>query len=170
MAITDRERLKALEASQLSSNEGDMTGTAKTIVSKAHYRYYTAQLTDAATAGTNATETVVCYLTNKSRLIAAYIAAPAAVAADNTDYGTITVAKRTAGGSATTIASGDSRAASLNGLTAFSPAALTNTATTANLDIAAGDAITVKLIKSGSGKAFSTATAPASVTVVVEEI
>jgi len=78
----------------------------------------------------------------------------AAVVADNTDYVTITIAKRDgAGGGATTIATYDSRAASQGAITAFVPAAFALVAGT--LDLLESDIVTVTTVKGGSGKTLT---------------
>lgn len=128
-----------------------------------------ARLFDAATAGTAMTET--CFFKNLTgasiRITAAWVVAPVAVAADNTDYVTFTVAQRTsAGASSATVASADSRAASLNALVAFAPEALTLTA--ANIIVADGAVLTVAVAKAGSGKAITAATSDAYLIVQYE--
>lgn len=80
----------------------------------------------------------------------------AAVAADNTDYVTITVAKRDgAGGGATTIATYDSRAANQGAITAFVPAAFSLSAVAGALDLLESDEVTVTVAKGGSGKVLT---------------
>lgn len=168
--ITDRERLKACEAAQLSSNEGAMTSTAKAAVSEAHRRSFTIACQDNATAGTAITETVVVELPVKCKFIAAYVAAPIAVTTGETDNVTFTVAKRTGAGSPATLASATTNAAGIGALAAFVPEALTNSATASDLILTAGDVITFKTVKNNAGKALVAATSYLNVTVVVEEI
>src|SRR5690349_7637273 len=97
-ATTDRTRMKNAQASQLASNEGLMVSTAKAVVADSARRQYTIQLTDAATAGTAVTETVMARIPIACRLVTAYMAAPIAVTANDTTYATVTVAKRTGAG------------------------------------------------------------------------
>lgn len=79
----------------------------------------------------------------------------AAIAADDTDYITVTIAKRDgAGGGATTIATYDSRAANNGAVTAFVPAAFTLGTGTA-LDLLESDIVTVTTVKGGSGKVIT---------------
>ncbi len=80
----------------------------------------------------------------------------AAIAADNTDYITVTVAKRDgAGGAATTIATYDSRAANQGAITAFVPAAFALSAVAGALNVLETDIITVTTVKGGSGKVIT---------------
>lgn len=170
-ATTDRKRLKNAQAAQLASNEGVMVSTAKAAVADAHRRQYTIQLTDAATAGTAVTETVMARIPVACRLITAYMSAPIAVTANDTTYATVTVAKRTGAGGATTLASQTTKITGGSGnLAAFVPAALTNTATSANLAIAAGDVVTVAVAKASTGVALTAATSTFNVTLVLEEV
>lgn len=80
----------------------------------------------------------------------------AAIAADNTDYITVTISKRDgAGGGATSLATYDSRAANNGAVTAFVPAAFTLTATVADLDILETDVLTITTVKGASGKTIT---------------
>lgn len=80
----------------------------------------------------------------------------AAVAADNTDYVTITVAKRDgAGGGATTIATYDSRAANQGAVTAFVPASFSLSAVAGALNLLETDVVTITVDKGGSGKTLT---------------
>lgn len=79
----------------------------------------------------------------------------AAFAADNTDYMTLTLAKRSVLDSyaaATTIATLDSRAANQGAATAFTPLAWALSGTAANLRLIPGDVITLVEAKGGAGK------------------
>lgn len=127
------------------------------------------RLFDAATAGTAMTTTN--FFRNATggslRIVSAYVVAPVAVAADNTDYVTFTLAKvDPAGANAATVASGDSRAASLNALAANAPEALT--LTVANVVLLDGWSLTAAVAKAGAGKAITAATSDAYLYVVLE--
>lgn len=163
---TDREVMKDLDYGRFgSAGLADVRGA----VNKLHYRTYTIAVQDAATAGTAVTETVIARVPHKCKLVAVYLTAPIAVAADNTDYATFTVAKRTAGAAGVTLATGDTRAASMNALAAFTDEQLPTTGTAVQLQLAAGDVLTFAAAKSGVGKALVAATSYFNVTVVVEE-
>lgn len=78
-----------------------------------------------------------------------------AIAADNTDYVTITISKRDgAGGSAVTVATYDSRAANQAAATAFVPKSFALSGTAANLNILTTDVLTITVAKGGSGKSI----------------
>jgi hypothetical protein len=80
----------------------------------------------------------------------------AAVAADNTDYVTITIAKRDgAGGGATTVATYDSRAANQGAVTAFVPAAFALSGTAAALRLLETDVLTITVAKGNAGKVLT---------------
>lgn len=164
---TNIEKLKGALIGYLGSAIGSgARDTVADLVKDTH----TILVQDAATAGTAITETVVVHVQGARRFKLGSVAAPIAVAADNTDYVTFTLAKRTAAGAAVTLASGDTRAASLNALAAFIPEALVNTTTAADLELADGDVVTFKAVKSGSGKALVAATSYMNVTVELEMI
>lgn len=77
----------------------------------------------------------------------------AAIAADNTDYITLTVSKRDgAGGAAVVLGTYDSRAANNGALTAFTPKAFTLSAVAGALNILETDVITFTEAKGGAGK------------------
>lgn len=81
----------------------------------------------------------------------------AAFAADNSDYATGTIAKRSAldaYAAATTIATFDSRAANQGASTAFTPYAWALSGTAANLRLIPGDVITLVTTKASSGKSL----------------
>ena len=80
----------------------------------------------------------------------------AAVAADNTDYVTITVSKRDgAGGAAVVLGTYDSRAANQGAVTAFVPAAFSLSAVAGALNVLETDIITLTVVKGGSGKTLT---------------
>lgn len=100
------------------------------------------------------------------KVIGAYFSPTATSAADNTDYATLKVVKGDgAGGAETIIASGDTRAASLNALAAGVTETLTLSATEANTRIAAGGILSFSIAKAGAGKIVGAG----SFTVDVEE-
>lgn len=82
----------------------------------------------------------------------------AALAADNTDYVTITIAKRGSAdsyGAATTIATYDSRAANQGAVSAFTPAAFALSAVAGALNLLEDDVLTIVTVKGGAGKSLS---------------
>lgn len=80
----------------------------------------------------------------------------AAIAADNTDYVTVTVAKRDgAGGAAVTLGTYDSRAANQGAVTAFIPKAFSLSAVAGALYVLETDVVTITVAKGGSGKTLT---------------
>lgn len=80
----------------------------------------------------------------------------AAIAADNTDYVTVTVSKRDgAGGAATSLGTYDTRAANNGAVAAFVPGAFTLSATAADLDLLETDVVTLTVVKGGAGKVLT---------------
>lgn len=82
----------------------------------------------------------------------------AAIAADNTDFVTITIAKRVlsdAYAAATSVATYDSRAANNGAVTAFTPASFTLSVVAGALGKLETDIYTITTVKGGSGKTIS---------------
>lgn len=75
-----------------------------------------------------------------------YFSPQGALTADDTNYATITISKRTAGGAATTVATAVTNVAGTGSWTAFSPVAVTLTAA-----VAADDVLTITVAKAGTG-------------------
>lgn len=167
--MSDRSQIKELQLGQYGS--AGLSNT-KDSVNKMHYRSYSVLISDAATAGTAVTETnVAAYVPNACKVVACYVAAPIAVTASDSVYATFTLAKRTAGGSGTTIATQTTKttgSGGLGSLTALAPYALTTTA--ANVELAAGDSLTIAVAKASTGTALTAATSYVCVHVIVEEI
>lgn len=93
------------------------------------------------------------YCEKPIKVLGVTVCPQATTAADNTDYVTISVVKGDgAGGAATTIASADTRAASLNALAAGVKETLTLSTTEADLRVAAGGVLGFALAKAGAGK------------------
>jgi hypothetical protein len=168
MAQLTAERIK----NALIQNTGSLDSTDETMLKNLLFRRVEkVRLFDAATAGTAMTTSAFWKNTTgvTMRVVSAYVVAPVAVAADNTDYDTFTLAKvDSAGANAATVASGDTRAASLSGLAANAPEALT--LTDANKDIADGWSLTAAVAKAGAGKAITAATSDAYLIVVLEPV
>ncbi len=80
----------------------------------------------------------------------------AAIAADNTDYITVTVSKRDgAGGAAVVLGTYDSRAANQGAVTAFVPAAFSLSVVAGALDLFETDVVTITVVKGASGKVIT---------------
>lgn len=148
----------------LAMNLTDPAGTVKNSMR----RTYSENYSDAATAGTAVTETVHANVQRAGKVVAAKLSAPIAVTANDTNYATVTVSKRTGAGGAVVIASRTTQITGGSGnIVAFVPVTLTLTA--ANQLLAAGDVLTVAVTKTGSGVALTAATSNINVTVDVEE-
>ena len=167
--LTDRENMKVAEAGLVGST-GMITVPTQTaayaVVKEAHTAFQPCPITDGGTAGTPVTEMVMGRARNAGLVKAITFSAPIAVATNGANFLTITVAKRTAGGGAVTLAT---FATSATSMVAFIPIVLTLTATTANLQLAAGDVITVAVAKAGAGVAFAAATSQGLVQAEVEQ-
>lgn len=80
----------------------------------------------------------------------------AAIAANDTDYITVTISKRDgAGGGAVVMATYDSRAASQGAVTAFTPAAFALSAVAHALELLETDVVTLTVVKGGAGKVMT---------------
>jgi hypothetical protein len=169
---TDRETLKDFQISQLGGYAGQQgLSDADATVRHSHRRLYQVLVADAATAGTAVTETVLCTVPRASRVKVVQVATPIAVTSNDTNYATFNLAKRTAGGGSTAIATQTTRTSGSGGLgnlTAFAPNNLT--ITLAAVDLAAGDSLTVAIPKTGSGVALTAATSYVNFLVDLEEI
>lgn len=128
---------------------------ARTLVAGAAVRFGGYEIVDAA-ANTAIGERVIGRVT-VGGTIDTVTYAGAAFAADNTDYATGTLAKRSAldaYAAATTIATFDSRAANQGAATAFTPYAWALSGTAANLRVIPGDVITLVTTKANAGKSL----------------
>ena len=173
MATTARDQIKQIQSAQfgvLNDFDGSDGSFAVTLVKvkQLHRRVITATITDGGGAGDDAPERSIFGANNGPvRVIAAYVSAPVAAAADAANYVTFTLAKRTAGGAATTVGT---RATTVAGgaLVQFGETALTLTASA--VELALNDELTLKAVKAGAGVAFSAALTHATAYVVVEEV
>jgi len=168
MAQLTAERIKNAIAQDLSALDSTDVDLVKKLLFR---RTLVVRMFDAATAGTAMTTTT--FWENNTgvtyRVVSAKVVTPVAVAADNTDYATFTLSKADAdGANAVTVFSGDTRAASLNGLAAGDAEALTITA--ANQDVVDGWHLRIAVAKAGSGKAITAATSDAYCIVVLEPV
>lgn len=168
MAQLTAERIK----NALVQNLGSLDSTDEAMLKALLFRRVEkVALTDGGTAGTAVTTTTFWKNTTGvlQRVVAVYVVAPVNVAADGTDFVTFTLAKTdSAGANATTVASATTIAASLNGLAAGVPEAITVTG--AAQDVAIDGHLTVAVAKAASGKAIAAATSSAYLLVVLEPV
>lgn len=121
-------------------------------------RTFGVNATDAATAATAVTETVVAHVRRAGILKSVTIATPIAVATHATNIATFTVSKRTAAGAAVTVATGSTvtGTSGLGNFVAFVPKVIP--LTNANVGVAPGDVLTLSVAKGGTGVALTAAT------------
>ncbi len=107
-------------------------------------------------ANTATAETLVARVPVAGRILAAYYCPSAALTADNTDYATLSLAKRDgAGGASAAVASKATTVAGSGSWTAFVPVSL---GTISNGTLAAGNVLTFAIAKAGSGVAVPSGT------------
>lgn len=150
---TSRDEIKGLQAAQYGEipSVAGVVATAKEAVNAMHRR--TINIVNVADQGAAAAiaEYPFAHVRRAVRVRSITITVDAtALAANDTDYVTMTIGKRTAGGSRTTIGTYDSRAANQGALTSMTPVEWALTA--ANVDLAAGDVLTYQNALGGSGK------------------
>lgn len=113
------------------------------------------QITDAAASTTTAERAIDTAALHGTITAVEFIGA--AVAADVTDYATITIKRYTSAdayAAGVTVATYDTRAANQGAITAFTPAAFALSGTAANLQKLEGDVFTITVEKGGSGKSL----------------
>lgn len=162
---TDRALLKFAQVGQVGGlNLVDPDGT----VGLAHSRAITANISDAATAGTAVTESVIYRAPAAGVVKAAYYATPVGVAGNDTTFATFTLSKRTGGGAPVVVASQNTKITGGAGsAVAFVPVPLVLVG--AAVQLAAGDVLTIAVAKASTGVAISAATSTAGITVLLEE-
>lgn len=166
---SDRTMLKQAQAGMVGSS-GFAADPLLGAVAQAHTKYYQFLVSDAATAGTAVTETAIA-MPVAGKVVSVAMTAPIAVTANNTNFATVAIAKRTAAGSATAIASQTTAITGSGNLAAFVPYKFLAAAfTAANQALAADDVLTLAISKTASGVALNAATSYFTVTVGVEEI
>ncbi len=170
---TDREILKRAHAGHIGSS-GCAVDPLVT-VKAAHTRSYSYPISNIVQAdGTIAAiiEMPIARVAFACRVLSVYVEAPIAVANDASDILTFTC-RRERAASASTIATADTTTttgvAFAAGLAAFVPKAMTLSATSANLDLVAGDVITIAVAVTGAGKLLNGLQTLCTVTVNVEE-
>ena len=181
---TDRTILKNSQAGIVGS-AGSLIDplTAKTgSVAALHTKYYTAaiQMNDLTTITVGLLENILFQTPVAGKVVSVSFGTAIAVTANDTNYATWTLAKRTGAGAAATIATQTTKiTAGMGNLAAFVPyAAVTADFTVANTALAAGDVVTLVITKTAAGIALtdglvngaSTVNRFVTVTVGVEEI
>ncbi len=170
---TDREILKLAQAGQIGSSgcAADPLVTVKAL----HTRVYNVPVSNIVQSS-GAIASVIEYAAFRvpfaCRVLSCYVTAPIAVANAASNIVTFNVARERAAVS-TSIATADTTTttgvAFATGLAAFVPKAMTLSATSANLDLAAGDAVTISAIKGASGVLINGLQTFCMVSITVEE-
>lgn len=107
-------------------------------------------------ANTATSETAFARVGRTGTIVGAWYVPSGALATDETDYATLTLAKRDgAGGGSSTVAAKATNAAGSGSWTAFIPVSL---GTLSNASVAAGNVLTFAISKAGSGKAVPAGT------------
>lgn len=130
---------------------GQLLGRAAMMADSSPFAWFT--ITDAA-ANTATAERAIPS-SKIHGVVSSVTFAGAAVAANNTDYVTITIKRYTeidSYAAGITVATYDSRAANQGAIAAFTPAAFALSGTAANLNRLESDIFTITVVKGGSGK------------------
>lgn len=164
---TDRSILKQQQAGALNSPSTSAANAIATVAS-AHSRPYNFVKFGAENSSNNVVETTMFTVIRAGTIKAVRLVANGAVAANATNGFVCTVAKRTANGSAVTVATWntDTAAAAEGAIVAWSPHTL-SLVTSSDATLAAADVLTFKCTKFGVGLLLPGGTA---ITVDVEEI
>lgn len=158
---------KRLEIARIASNSAIVS--PETAVAQACQTAVGVLVSDAATAGTAVTETVVLVAPYALKVVSAKMAAPIAVTASDSTYATVTVSTRSGAGGASTVAVMTTKTSGSGGsgsLVAFVPVAMTVTTTI----LAAGDVLTLSIAKASTGVALTAATSYFAVEIVIEAV
>lgn len=175
-ALTDRDVLKYAQMGQISSQASSMVGTPETVVRLSHTKYYTASIpmADSVSLTVPMLESVVAAMPVKGKVTSVSFSTPVSVTANNTNFATWTLSKRTGAGAAVTIATQTTAITGMGSLVLFVPyVAVAADFTAANQQCAAADVLTLSITKTAAGIALTAGTAAllsnVTVTVGVEE-
>jgi hypothetical protein len=163
MALTDREIIKERQTGQVQSY--GVAGSAKDAVAATHTRSINCNKVGTENAATNIAETVICTVNRKSRLASVKYLTNSTVPGNATDSMLFTIAKRTAGAAAVTVATWNTDTGAQSTITALVPASFPVVAN-ADAILAAGDILTYTVRKVAAGKLLD----PAVFTVDLEEV
>lgn len=162
---TDRSILKNQQAGALNS-VASSTPNAIATISGAHSRPYNWTKAGAENSSNNVGESSMFTVLRAGVVKSVKLATNSAVSANATNGFVITVAKRTAGAAAVPVATYNNDTAAQGAITAFSPASL-SVVTSSDSAVAAGDVLTFKCIKFGTGSLLD---AGSCIVVDVEEV
>lgn len=145
---TDREIIKGQQAGSVNSVVS--ANGAVSAVAEMHKRVYQCHKSGTENAATNVSETGLAYVPRKSVVKTVKYVTGTNVANAATDYAVITVAKRTSGGAATTVATYNTATGAQGAIVQWAATSL-STVTNSDATLAAGDCLTYKVLKYGSG-------------------
>lgn len=164
--MSDRSIIKGLQQGQYGSS--GLSNVADT-VPKLHYAVFTHGVDNSSNAAANRSKEPIVQDPLAGKVISAKLTPPVDVVNNDLNFVTFTVAKQTANGTSTTIASGNTAVTGgLGNVFAFVPVTLTLTANA--VEYAAGDLLTWAMTATNNGKAVAAANAAAKLTLVVERI
>jgi hypothetical protein len=146
---TDRTLYKQMQAG--AANSVVSANNAVAAIAAVHSRVLSAYKHGTENAATNVAEVGLAWSPRKAVVNYVKYLTGTNVANDSTDYAVITVAKRTAGGAATTVATYNTHTSAQGAITQWAPAAF-SVVSNSDATLAAGDALTYKVLKYGSGK------------------
>lgn len=161
---SDRAIFKERQTGQAQTYGLANSNSPSVVVADIHRRSLVVAKTGTENAATNVAETAACVVNRAARVRSVKYLGAANVAQSTSDFVVMTISKRTAGGSATTVATYNSHNSAQGAITQYSPASFSVASNGAEA-LAAGDALTFTITKSGSGQAVGAGT----FTVDVEE-
>lgn len=161
---TDRSLYKTQQVGALASIASS-TANALAAISSESSRAYVWTKAGTENSSNNVGESSMFTVARPGTVKSVKLSTNTAVAANATNGFVITVAKRTAGGAAVPVATYNNDTAAQGAITAYAPAAL-SVVTSSDATVAAGDVLTFKCIKFGTGSLLD---AGSAVTVDVEE-
>lgn len=163
---SDRTLFKQLQTGQYA---GSQLSNVVDAVAKVHYAVFSHAVDNSANAAANRAKEPITQDPLAGKVISATLTPSVDVVNNDLNFLTFTVAKQTANGTSTTIASGNTAVTGgLGNIFAFVPVTLTLTANA--VQYSAGDLLTWQMTATNNGKAVSAANAGAKVTVTVERV
>lgn len=162
---TDRSIFKTKQVGELNSLASSSANALATVTA-AHSRPYNWTKAGTENSSNNVGESSMFTVLRAGIVKSAKLTTNTAVAANATNGFVITVAKRTAGAAAVPVATYNNDTAAQGAITAYSPASF-SVVTSSDSTVAAGDVLTFKCIKFGTGSLLD---AGSAMTVDIEEV
>lgn len=162
-----RQTVKNVQIGQMAS----INSTEATLpedVNATHRRRAELHIANSTVAASPVTETVIANPQRKGRVLAFTVVPPIAITANDTNYATISLSRKTGSGAAVNIAVANTQVAGgANALTALVPSAIALTAN--SVDFAANDVLFVAVTKTSNGVALTANTSAIAFCVDYEE-